>query len=216
MAKCVKCQRRKAKRFCIALGQSICSLCCGQLREKEIHCPPGCRFLLQHKPYQEDRVIERRLRQAGRRELPEDDILRDERMAWLVFQAEVAIKVYSDNHQAIRDKDVLIALEYAKDKQAKGTGTLIVPDKKLGSLNDLGEEIFRRIEDCRFEKRVILPGVQAGYSPQEKIKGLDRLILSVQHWAEGNVDGRVYLDKLSDRLSRLQNNSGQKKIITLS
>ncbi len=216
MAKCVKCQKRKAKRFCIALGQSICSLCCGLLREREIHCPPSCRFLVQHKPYQEDRIIEKKRKQASGREFQEEDILRDERMAWLAFQAEVPIKIYSDKHQTGRDKDVLLALEYAKDKLKRRAGTLIVPDRKPGPLNELGEAIFRRIEDCRYEKTVILPGKQGAYSQQEKIKCLDRLIRAVRHWAQEDFDGRIYLDKLTDRFSRLQKISDQKKIITRS
>ena len=36
----------------MALGEPICSLCCGVLREKEIHCPSNCTFLVKHKPYQ--------------------------------------------------------------------------------------------------------------------------------------------------------------------
>jgi hypothetical protein len=137
-------------------------------------------------------------------------------MAWLAFQAEVPIKIYYDKHQSSRDKDVLLALEYAKDKLIKGTGTLIVPDRKPGPVNELGEAIFRRIEDCRYEKTVILPGEQAVYSQQEKIKCLDRLIHAVRHWAQGDFDGRIYLDKLVDRFSRLQKISDQEKIITRS
>lgn len=216
MAKCVKCKKRKGKRFCIALGESICSLCCGLLREKEIHCPSHCAFLVQHKPYQEKRILGKKQKKPTAKDLAEDDILRDERMAWLAFQAEISIKALSDSKGTIKDKDVLLALEYVKQKLEKETGTLILLDERPGSLNELGEAVHRRIEDCRYEKKVILPGEQAAYSREEKIKCLDRLILAVRYWTQGDFDGRIYLDKLEERFSRLQKISDQKKIITHS
>ena len=39
---CPVCQRRKARRDCPALGQSICSVCCGTKRLVEINCPDTC------------------------------------------------------------------------------------------------------------------------------------------------------------------------------
>ena len=214
MAKCIKCHERKGKRFCIALGGSVCSLCCGLLREKEIHCPSHCTFLVQHKPYQEKKIIGKKKPTA--KDLVEDDILRDERMAWLAFQAEIPIKSFSDRKGTITDRDVLLALEYTKQKLEKETGTIILPDERLSPLNELGEIVYRRIEDCRYEKKVILPGEHATYSKEEKIKCLDRLILAVRHWSQGDLDGRIYLDKLEERFSHLQKISNQKKIITRS
>ena len=44
MAKCAACGQRKAKRTCPVLG-SLCTLCCGQKRRREIVCHVDCRFL---------------------------------------------------------------------------------------------------------------------------------------------------------------------------
>lgn len=43
---CPICQKRKAKRFCPAKGESICSVCCGTEREVTIDCPSDCTYLL--------------------------------------------------------------------------------------------------------------------------------------------------------------------------
>ena len=43
--KCVVCHRRKAKRFCPAKNESICTQCCGEKRVLEIDCPESCEFL---------------------------------------------------------------------------------------------------------------------------------------------------------------------------
>ncbi|MGE5326896.1 MAG: hypothetical protein ACM3NO_07640 [Deltaproteobacteria bacterium] len=42
---CPICEKRKAKRFCPARGENICSLCCGTEREVTIDCPPDCSYL---------------------------------------------------------------------------------------------------------------------------------------------------------------------------
>jgi hypothetical protein len=42
---CPLCGQRKARRDCPAIGQSICPVCCGTKRLKEIACPPTCPHL---------------------------------------------------------------------------------------------------------------------------------------------------------------------------
>lgn len=46
MAICVLCKKVKAKRYCVALEQDICPLCCGRNRLKTIKCPNSCSFLI--------------------------------------------------------------------------------------------------------------------------------------------------------------------------
>lgn len=42
---CPLCRRRKPRRVCPALGQTICAVCCGTKRLVEISCPPDCAYL---------------------------------------------------------------------------------------------------------------------------------------------------------------------------
>jgi hypothetical protein len=42
---CAVCGTRKARRACPALGRSICPICCGTKRLKEIACPSDCQYL---------------------------------------------------------------------------------------------------------------------------------------------------------------------------
>jgi hypothetical protein len=42
---CPLCQQRPGRRQCPALGQVICSVCCGTKRQIEIHCPSDCGYL---------------------------------------------------------------------------------------------------------------------------------------------------------------------------
>jgi hypothetical protein len=42
---CPRCGQRKARRNCPALGQTICSICCGTKRLVEIECTADCAHL---------------------------------------------------------------------------------------------------------------------------------------------------------------------------
>ena len=51
---CILCKARKEKRFCPAVHDKICPVCCGKEREVTLDCPSGCVYL------QEARKHERR------------------------------------------------------------------------------------------------------------------------------------------------------------
>ncbi len=42
---CKQCQKKRARRFCPALGAEICPSCCGTERENTIDCPLTCEYL---------------------------------------------------------------------------------------------------------------------------------------------------------------------------
>jgi hypothetical protein len=52
---CPICQKRKAKRYCPAKTQSICSVCCGTEREVAIDCPSDCPHLVASRQYDYER-----------------------------------------------------------------------------------------------------------------------------------------------------------------
>ena len=214
MAKCAKCNSRKGKRPCPALGQSICSLCCGQMREKEIHCPPSCSFLAQHKPYQDKRTLEKRHAERPKAFSPETDVLSDERLAWLVFNIEIPIAQFAGKEKALADRDALLALEYTREKVEKEKGFIIVPDRGLQPKDELGDAIFQSLEKCRYEKKIILPGTMQTYTKDEKIRCLDRVIFAVKQIAGENIQGQGYIEQLIERLAKLNELSHQPKIIT--
>lgn len=214
MKKCTRCDKRKAKRFCPAVGESICSLCCGQMREKEVHCPTSCPYLSKHKSYQEKRTVEKKPTSQRRSSLEGEDLLKDERMAWLAFHIETPVKEYAEKKPSFNDKEVLLALEYVRDKIEKGRGLVILPDETMKPKNDLGEAMYHMIERCRFEGRIIMTGKPQTYSQQDKLKVLDRIIEVVKHMARGNFEGHAYIQAVTERFARMKDMSRQKKVLT--
>jgi hypothetical protein len=184
------------------------------LREKEIHCPPSCTFLAQHKPYQDQRILEKRHAERPKAFSPETDVLSDERLAWLAFNIEIPIAQFAGKESALVDRDALLALEYAREKVEKEKGFIIVPDQRLQPKDDLGEAIFSSLEQCRYEKKIILPGAMQTYNKEEKIQCLDRVIFAVKHIAGDNIQGQRYIEQLIERLAKLNELSHQPKIIT--
>ncbi len=200
----------------MALDEHLCSLCCGLLRKKEIHCPPGCSFLETHSSYQEDRLIEKKQASQPKRISPEEDILKDERMAWLAFHIEAPLMEYAQRKRSFSDRKALLSLEYAREKIEKDKGLVFIPDKENKPKNEIGEAISESVDRCRYEKKIIIPGDQDIYTKDEKIRCLERVMLSVQFVSQGNLEGRAYLEQLIQRFSKLKERSLQKKLLTKS
>lgn len=215
MKKCPRCNTRKSKRYCPALGKSLCTLCCGQIREKEVHCPVDCLFLSKHKSYQEKRIIEKK---TPHRRIPssEEELLKDERMAWLAFNIEAPLKEYAEQRASLNDREALLALEYAREKIAKGRGLVLMPEKSGKPRNELGDAIYQMIERCRFEGRIIMAGKPQTYSTEEKIKVCDTLIGTLKHLAQGNLEGRSYIRVVLERFAQMNDQSRRKKVFTIT
>jgi hypothetical protein len=207
MVLCSHCRQRKAKRKCPALGSDLCPLCCGRLREKELHCPSGCRFLTQHKPYQENRIIRKKRTFS-------EDALQDERLNWLALNIEVPLREYAERNPAFSDKDAVLALEYAKERTEKSRSRLLLPQEERRIRNEAGEAVLMSLDQCRFKRKIILPQDVEKYTTEEKLKCLDNVILGVQHVAGGDLAGQAYLLDLGRRVARLQESQEGKKVVS--
>ena len=57
MANCPLCSKRSAKRYCPAIAEQICPVCCGTKREIEIDCPSSCAYLKASRSYELEKPI---------------------------------------------------------------------------------------------------------------------------------------------------------------
>ena len=51
---CPICQKRRRERFCPALGEKICAICCGREREVTLDCPLDCSYLITAHRWEEE------------------------------------------------------------------------------------------------------------------------------------------------------------------
>jgi hypothetical protein len=207
MAICSHCRRRKAKRHCPALGSELCPLCCGLLREKKLRCPPACPHLARHRPYQERRIIQKKI-------APAEDVRAEERLNWLVVNIEAALVSIAQVRPEFSDRDAVLALEYAREKTERERTTLLVTEETRRPLNEPGEAIFRAVEETRFEGKIILPQPLQVYKKEEKLKCLEHVILTVKSLAGDALAGRNYLDELDRTFARLQGTSPGGRLVT--
>jgi len=207
MARCSRCGLRKSKRHCPALGADLCALCCGRLREKELRCLPGCPFLARHKPYQENKIIHKKRTFS-------EDVSEDQRLGWLSLNIEAPLLEYAQRNPDFADRDAILALEYAKEKIQSSRSRLILSSPKEGHVkNEAGEAVYGSLEQCRFEKKIILPQDVEKYSSEEKLKCLDNVILGIRSLARGHLAGRTYIEDLARRMDRIKELSTQTKFL---
>jgi hypothetical protein len=185
----------------------LCPLCCGRLRERELHCPPGCPFLTPHKAYQENRIIQKKGTVA-------EEVRPDERLKWLILNIEAPLREHADRVPGFADRDAVLALEYAKERIARNRVRLLLSREETRLKNEVGEAVLLSLVQCRFHRQIILLQDTERYSTEEKLKCLESVILGIKALSRGELDGRAYIQNLSRRLDRLKEASGQKKIIT--
>jgi len=214
MAKCSRCDAKKARRRCPALGSEICALCCGRIRGKEIHCPAGCEYLVQHAPYQEKKVLERRETADSRSAPRKREPALDDRMKWMLFSVEATLKKIAERNPAFTDKNALLACEYAKDKLAKGERRLILPAEAPRPGNAAGEAVYLTVSRCRFERTALIAVTAEPYSIEDRTAAIDFLIRTIKALARDRWEGRTFLDRLSERFDRKGGSGGGPKLIT--
>ena len=106
---CPICKKRPPKRFCPALGEKICPICCGKEREVTLDCPSDCAYLLAAHRYEEQHP----------RQLPADTPLLDIRLApdlvrihpQFLSAIAFAVTKFCAAQPATTDPDVLAALQ---------------------------------------------------------------------------------------------------------
>ncbi|MGB7294152.1 MAG: hypothetical protein WBC70_01055 [Candidatus Aminicenantales bacterium] len=143
-----------------------------------------------------------------------EDVLDDERLAWLILNIEAPLHDFREKNPGFTDKDAILALEYAKSRVQKGCSLVLTPGDDRRSRNEAGEAVFLSLNQCRFQRKIILPQSLESYTDEEKIKCLDNTILAVKHLAREHLEGRSYLQDLGHRLARLQESSGANISIT--
>ncbi len=105
---CPLCKKRKAKRFCPAKAQTICTVCCGTEREVTIDCPSDCPYLVASRAYD----YERKPIDWSKAPFPDIKIepgFLTEHMR-LVNTLAYSVCVYALEHRVVVDSDVVAAL----------------------------------------------------------------------------------------------------------
>ena len=179
MAKCLSCGERKGNRFCVALSGSICSLCCGTKREKEISCSPACDYLSKGKDYQLDREITKRINADLHGE--SEDVFQMDEVTDFVAPLE---KFFIDEFYRNRDMNDTHLYEALAKIYAFRTGILPV----LEGRNKTEEMIFLKFKELNRKA--------SSLSDSLKTRGILRMISSIRASSGGVLGNRNYLEMI--------------------
>jgi hypothetical protein len=152
---------------------------------------------VRHKPYQDRRAAERPDEPAASSGRPGEDVLRDERLSWLALHIDAPLVEIARARPDFTDADAVAAMEYARDKAAKGSGLIMIPGQERVPGHQAGEAVRQSMDACRFERSVLLAGGSEGYTGEEKIRVLDRLIPAARSFARQAPGGRTYLERIA-------------------
>jgi hypothetical protein len=190
---CPICKKRKAKRYCPARAESICTVCCGTEREVTIDCPSDCSYLL-----------ESRKHAPGRREIdwasvpfadtriPSSFVARHEP---LILALGYAICLNARDNPAVTDSDVIAGLQsLAEAYQTLSSGIYYEKPPEYVFQHGLYDALKAAIENYKQTE-----SQNTGIASIRDSEIRDALIFLSQLGAtrtNGRPKGRAYLDLL--------------------
>ncbi len=179
MAKCASCGEKKGNRLCPKLNASICSLCCGTKREKEILCVGACEYLKKGKDYQLGREIDKKISSDLQAETA-DVFEMDEVAAYVMALERFFVDQFSDDKEA-SDNHIYEALTkiYAFQKG-------ILP----------GLEGESKTEELIFKKFNEVNRRASSLSDELKARAILRIVKSIRSSSGGALGNRNYLEMI--------------------
>ncbi len=179
MAKCRSCDERQGNRFCPGLNSSICSVCCGAKREKEILCHEACEYLKKGKDDPLGREIDKKISSDLQAETT--DVFEMDEVAAFVMPLERFFidQFYQDKET--RDNHIYDALTRIYAFQ-KGMIPRLEGEKKSEEL------IFKKFNEIN--KRF------CNFSDGLKGRAILRIIKSIRSSSSGVLGNRNYLEMI--------------------
>lgn len=191
---CHLCNKRKAERFCPAVGAKICAICCGTEREVSLDCPSDCSWLIAARRYEESH------RPAGPpREFSfpgvniHRDFLADHEEAIGRLMAELS--GFAAINPALRDSEAVDALTaLAESYRTLQSGIYFERPPAMPLARALYDDLVRFIAAVRQEQSA-RPGVQP-WKDSEVFLFLVFLVRLAEISVNGRPRSRAFLDSL--------------------
>lgn len=210
---CPICNKGKAKRFCPAREENICSVCCGTEREVSIDCPFDCPYLVASRQYDEER------RQIDWKKVPFSDVEISREFAKshtpLMVRLVNCLGEYAQEHRQLVDTDVIAALQaLAETYRTLSSGLYYEkpPDylyqRELYSALKAAVEEFKQAETQRF-----------GLATTRDGEIRDVLIYITQTAAireNGRPKGRAFIDLVRAQIASEESAKPASNIVLLS
>jgi len=182
---CAICHERKEKRFCPAVHDKICPICCGTEREVTLDCPGECPYLQQARKNENMNHLRELDRDALMPDVEVPDSFMYEREA-LLGGMSVAIAQAGRRDRQIYDRDVIAALTaMAKTYETQVKSGLIYEQPTTSAAQHaIAAEISKMLQEMRKVEEQ-----HRGYSTIKDSDVLKALVFSLR-LALGKTSGR--------------------------
>jgi hypothetical protein len=195
---CPVCQKRPPKRFCPALGEKICPICCGQDREISINCPGDCSYLLAAHRYEREHRKPLDAKDFPYREVEFSPDFVYERWA-VIAQIAEAILGFQLQNRDLNDPAAITALEsLAETYRTLGTGIYYERPPDLPVARDLYGRLAEAFQNVRKQEPERI-GLSSALKDSEIFWLLVFLLRIAKQETNGRARSRAFLGFLSDR-----------------
>ena len=185
---CPSCGSRKARRHCPALGQSICTVCCGTKRLVEIRCPATCTYLASAREHPAA-VVRRRQEQDVARLIPSIRGLTERQYQLFFLLQSVITRHTPEGFVRLTDADIAEAAgALASTFETAARGVIYEHAPASPPAQSLLTALKTLLDELK-EKRVAVYDAEAAIV----LRAIERGARTVAAPAEGD---RAYLDLL--------------------
>ena len=182
---CAICEIRKEKRFCPAVHDRICPICCGEQREVTLDCPSTCPYLQQARQHERPRPISELDREALFPDMTVPQSFIYEREPLIVGLTFGVAKVARAD-RSLNDRDAIAAITALAKKYQTLTGSGLYYETAVPSVpqQNIVSELEKMIVQYREMEQKHL-----GYSTLKDSEVLEALVFLVR-MAHGRTSGR--------------------------
>lgn len=195
---CAICHFRKEQRFCPALHDRICAVCCGTEREVSLDCPSDCVYLQQARRHEKPRTLEDVDRAALFPQVEVSEQLLYQREP-LMLGLSFAVSRAARTDTTLRDRDVIAALSDLATvyERLAGSGLHYEP----GNANPVQQALIVELRRMIAEYRE-LETKHFGYSSLRDSEILQLLVFMLRTAyarTSGRPRSRAFLDFLAEK-----------------
>jgi hypothetical protein len=200
MANCPLCSNRSAKRYCPAIAEQICAVCCGTKREVEIDCPSSCGYLKASRSYESEKPIPDP--EVATR-VHDFDAQFFERYHLILDSVTRAIIEEHIESKELVDNDAISVLEALKTTMKTLSSGIYYESLPAGLVR---QSLFRRLKDLFDELMQPDPsGLRQALRVTEAVDIIDFITVVAQANSSVRPRSRRYLDWITEKFGdRLQ------------
>ena len=195
MTKCPLCGRRRAKRYCPAKAETICSVCCGRKRLVEIDCPADCQYLVEGERYRQEKVVRGRIRREGVRSYVRRAELYNLHPELFTLIEGVMAEYAWVKGEGLSNRDLDKALEAAAKTVATEESGLIYRHSSENPVADeLSARLLEAIGKLKAAGRLRPPSLPPSVSTGEFVRSvLDEYRAEIRYFDQRDVDPASYV-----------------------